>query len=113
MTQSSKRMQAWKRGKVEFNVCGGYSVNGPFRCRSDDSAGDLSESELQLTETLHRHVCRIFLVRPHMRFSVLISSTGPVITEKLRHHMAARCCSYHWDEAAGRPLLAACPPHTH
>lgn len=39
--------------------------------------------------------------------SFIFSSTGPVFSERLRHHMAACCCScsYNWDKAAGQPLL--------
>lgn len=67
-----------------------------------------SKCDLELTETLYGHVRWLFLTRPHIQsIAILISSTGPVIPEMLRHHMAARCCChYHWDEAAG-PLPPA------
>lgn len=105
MTQSSERMQRRRSAKQEFNVWWQKNYVRTLKC---------SKCDLELTETLYRHVHWLFLTRPHIHSNViLIASTGPVIPEMLRHHMAARCwCRYHWDGAAG-PLPPAIREEEH
>lgn len=105
------KKNAWKHSKVKRSsicgdkriMCGDSSVYGPFHCSSDDGSGYLSRCGLKLTETLRQHVRRLFLIRPHIHFSMLSSSPGPVITERLKRHMLLLL-----------PLGATHPPiHTH
>lgn len=67
-------------------MCGDSSVYGAFYCSSDHGSGALSRCGLKLTETFRQHVRWLFLFRPHIVFSMLSSSPGPVITERLKQH---------------------------